>query len=227
MDNINLTDLRGTDVNSFVRAYRDSLKNQYDTSLSQLKEEKRQQDANIMSDANTAGVMFSNFPERTKIQYESQSYIPSVAKANETYQTGLQSLRENAVSAYNNIKSLQSAIGELNSAGYGSGGGSGYSSGRNSSAQSRTTGIYTGKADGSDPNGIYFYVNGTPVKANTYANATGTDLNSILRQMANAGDLNAKRALAGLNNAKKQLTSEEQIAFDTLGIDRSGYGTRP
>ena len=219
MDNINLTDLQGTDVNSFVKAYRDSLKNQYGTSLSQLREEKRQQDANIMADANTAGVMFSNFPERTKIQYEAQSYIPSVAKANETYQTGLQSLRENAVSAYNNIKSLQSAISELNSAGYSSGG--------NSSAQSRTTGIYTGKADGSDPNGIYFYVNGTPVKANTYANATGTDLNSILQQMANAGDLNAKRALAGLNNAKKQLTSEEQIAFDTLGIDRSGYGTRP
>lgn len=219
MDNINLTDLQGTDVNSFVKAYRDSLKNQYDTSLSQLKEEKRQRDANIMSDANTAGVMFSNFPERTKIQYEAQSYIPSVAKANETYQTGLQSLRENAVSAYNNIKSLQSAISELNSAGYSSGG--------NSPAPSRTTGIYTGKADGSDPNGIYFYVNGKPVKANTYANATGTDLNSILQQMANAGDLNAKRALAGLNNAKKQLTSEEQIAFDTLGIDRSGYGTRP
>lgn len=219
MDNINLTDLRGTDVNSFVRAYRDSLKNQYDTSLSQLKGEKRQQDANIMSDANTAGVMFSNFPERSKIQYESQSYIPSVAKANETYQTGLQSLRENAVSAYNNIKSLQSAINELNSAGYGSGG--------NSPAPSRTTGIYTGKADGSDPKGIYFYVNGTPVKANTYANATGTDLNSILQQMANSGDLNAKRAIAGLNNAKKQLTAEEQIAFDTLGIDRSGYGTRP
>ena len=64
------------------------------------------------------------------------------------------------------------------------------------------------------------------IKAATYAAKTGENLNSILKRMSAGGDLNAKRALAGLANKKKQLTDEERVAFNVLGISTNGYGRR-
>lgn len=79
----------------------------------------------------------------------------------------------------------------------------------------------------SDAGGFYFHDNdGNLVKAGTYAARTGENLNNILSRMAQMGDVNAKRALAGMNNAKKQLTNEEVAAFNTLGISTAGYGRR-
>lgn len=79
----------------------------------------------------------------------------------------------------------------------------------------------------SDAGGFYFHDNdGNLVKAGTYAARTGENLNNILNRMAQMGDVNAKRALAGMNNARKQLTNEEVAAFNTLGISTAGYGRR-
>ena len=79
----------------------------------------------------------------------------------------------------------------------------------------------------SDKSGYYFHdANGNLIKANTYAKQTGQDIRAILNKMAQGGDLNAKRALAGLNNKKKQLTNEERVAFNVLGISTNGYGSR-
>lgn len=81
--------------------------------------------------------------------------------------------------------------------------------------------------DYSDKSGYYFHdANGNLIKANTYAKQTGQDIRAILNKMAQGGDLNAKRALAGLNNKKKQLTNEERVAFNVLGISTNGYGSR-
>lgn len=79
----------------------------------------------------------------------------------------------------------------------------------------------------SDKGGFYFHdANGNMIKAATYAAKTGENLNSILQRMSAGGDLNAKRALAGLANKKKQLTDEERVAFNVLGISTNGYGRR-
>lgn len=79
----------------------------------------------------------------------------------------------------------------------------------------------------SDKSGYYFHdANGNLIKANTYAKQTGQDIRAILNKMAQGGDLNAKRALAGLNNKNKQLTNEERVAFNVLGISTNGYGSR-
>ncbi len=114
MDDFELKDMMGTDVNQFVKTYRDILKRQYDAGLANLQNTKRQQDAKIMGSANTAGMMYSNFPQRSKMQYEAQSYTPAVSNLHNTYQTGLDKLRSNAVSTYNQIKSYQEAIKDLN-----------------------------------------------------------------------------------------------------------------
>lgn len=108
-------------------------------------------------------------------------------------------------------------------------------------AQSSTYGYGTGDSGGgasptwgrgaefgyNDQDGYYFHnANGNLIKANTYAKQTGQDIRAILNKMAKGGDLNAKRALAGLNNKKKQLTNEERVAFNVLGISTNGYGSR-
>ena len=78
-----------------------------------------------------------------------------------------------------------------------------------------------------DAGGYYFHdANGNPITAQQYANITGENLQSILQRMAQGGDFNASRALAGLNNAAHELTDEEYSAFGTLGIDRNGWGRR-
>lgn len=129
MEDFKLVGPNGTDVNEeFLKAYRDSLKNQYDASVSSLVQQKRNNDASIMSSANEAGMMYSNFPQRSKIQSEAQ-YLTNLSKLHSTYQTGLDKLRNNAVDVYNQIKSYEEAIADLNGASGGSGGGTGGSNG--------------------------------------------------------------------------------------------------
>lgn len=68
---------------------------------------------------------------------------------------------------------------------------------------------------------------GNPITANTWAKNTKQDVWSVIAKMANNKDINAQRAWAGYKNANKQLTAEERRAFQILGIDSSGYGSRP
>jgi hypothetical protein len=67
-----------------------------------------------MSGANKAGMMYSNFPTRSKIQYDMGTYTPAQNKIFTTYQTGLDSLRNNIVKYQNSIKDIQDAIAHLN-----------------------------------------------------------------------------------------------------------------
>lgn len=107
--------LDGTaNIDDFIRAYRDSLKNQYDTTLSSLQNNRRLEEANIMAAANQKGMMYSNFPQRAKMQYQVSTYLPGIVNARSTYQTGLDKLRANAVDVANNIKSIEEAIADLN-----------------------------------------------------------------------------------------------------------------
>lgn len=78
-----------------------------------------------------------------------------------------------------------------------------------------------------DQGGYYFHdANGNPISAQQYANLTGESLTGILQRMAQGGDFNASRALAGLNNANHELTDEEYSAFGTLGMERDSWGRR-
>lgn len=113
MEDFELVGPNGTDINNeFLKQYRDALKNQYDASLSSLKQQNRNNQASIMSAANERGMMYSNFPQRSKIQAETD-YLNNVAKLHSTYQTGLDKLRSNAVNAYNQIKAYEEAISDL------------------------------------------------------------------------------------------------------------------
>ena len=102
------------EVDPFITAYRDSLERQRDLSLQNLANQRKLDQTTIMAGANKAGMMYSNFPQRSKIQYDTQTYLPGQVKIQQGYQTGLQKLRENIINTSNQLKSVNEAIADLN-----------------------------------------------------------------------------------------------------------------
>ena len=102
-------------IKSFYQNYRDSLDRQYQTSLQSLDQQRKNAQTSIMSGANKAGMMYSNFPMRSKIQYDQNTYQPAVIKFNSGYRTGLDALRNNILKYQNSIAEIQDSIAHLNS----------------------------------------------------------------------------------------------------------------
>lgn len=173
MEGLDFADLQGNNVNDFVKAYRDALRSDYTATINQIEQQRRNDEASIMSNANSSGMMYSNFPERDKMKYEAETYLPNRQKAFTTYQTGLDKLRANAVNAYNNIKSIESAIANLNSSGSGGTGGGGDDDIK-----------YWGSAIAKD-GGTWFYDNnGNPIRFSTWAVNNGAKTSSDMLKYA-------------------------------------------
>lgn len=102
-------------IKSFYQNYRDSLDRQYQSNLQNLEQQRRNAQTSIMSGANKAGMLYSNFPARAKIQYDQQTYQPAQIKLQTGYQTGLDSLRNNILKYQNSIAEIQDSIAHLNS----------------------------------------------------------------------------------------------------------------
>lgn len=103
-------------LDPFILSYRDSLQRQRDLNRMNAENERRLAQTQIMSSANDSGMMYSNFPERAKIQYDTQTYMPKMIQGEQTYQTGLQKLRQNTLNLANQLKSVNEAIADLNEA---------------------------------------------------------------------------------------------------------------
>lgn len=103
------------DIKQFYQNYRDSLDRQYQSNLQSLEQQRKNAQTSIMSGANKAGMMYSNFPMRSKIQYEQNSYQPNLIKLNESYRTGLDTLRNNILKYQNSIAEIKDSISHLNS----------------------------------------------------------------------------------------------------------------
>ena len=101
-------------IDPFINAYRDSLQRQRDLSLQNLDNQRRLDQRSIMTSANKAGMMYSNFPQRDKIKYDTQTYLPAQVKIQQSYQTGLDKLRQNTINLSNQLKSINEAIADLN-----------------------------------------------------------------------------------------------------------------
>lgn len=99
---------------NFFQNVADAYRVQFDTQRNLLNEQRRQQMANTMAQANTAGMLYSNFPQRSQIQYDTNAYMPALTKLRTSYQTGLDDLRSKGVQLANSIRSTQEAIADLN-----------------------------------------------------------------------------------------------------------------
>lgn len=99
----------------FYNNYRESLSKQYETAQQNLTQQRNNAQQVIMSGANKAGMMYSNFPQREQIKYDMNTYQPAQVKLFNTYQTGLSTLRNNMLAQQRSIKDIQDAITHLNS----------------------------------------------------------------------------------------------------------------
>ncbi len=102
-------------VKDFYQNYRDSLDRQYQASLQNLEQQRKNAQTSIMSGANKAGMLYSNFPARAKIQYDQETYQPAQIKLQNSYQTGLNQLQNNILKYQNSIAEIQDSIAHLNS----------------------------------------------------------------------------------------------------------------
>ena len=102
------------ELDPFINAYRDSIERQRDLAMQNLEAARKNDQRTIMSNANVAGALYSNFPQRDKIKYDTQTYLPSQVKIGQAYQTGLQKLRQNIIDTSNQLKTINEAIAELN-----------------------------------------------------------------------------------------------------------------
>ena len=102
-------------IKNFYQNYRDSLDRQYQTAVQSLDQQRKNAQTSIMGGANKAGMLYSNFPARSKIQYDQQNYQPAQIKLQSTYQTGLDQLRNNILKYQNSIAEIQDSIAHLNS----------------------------------------------------------------------------------------------------------------
>lgn len=102
-------------IKDFYQNYRDSLDRQYQSGLQNLEQQRKNAQTSIMGGANKAGMMYSNFPARSKIQYDQSTYQPAQIKLQNAYQTGLDTLRNNILKYQNSIAEIQDSIAHLNS----------------------------------------------------------------------------------------------------------------
>lgn len=102
-------------IKDFFQNYRDSLDRQYQSAAQSLDQQRKNAQTTIMSGANKAGMLYSNFVPREKIKYDANTYTPAVIKLNTTYRTGLDTLRNNILKYQNSIKDIQDSIAHLNS----------------------------------------------------------------------------------------------------------------
>lgn len=103
------------EIQDFYKQYRESLSSQYENAKNLLDQQRRNAQQSIMSSANKVGMLYSNFPQRSKTQYDMGTYQPEQIKIRNTYQTGLDSLRNNILKYKNSIADIQDAIANLNS----------------------------------------------------------------------------------------------------------------
>ena len=102
-------------IKDFYQNYRDSLDRQYQSAAQALDQQRKNAQTSIMAGANKAGMMYSNFPARSKIQYDQNTYQPAMIKLNTSYRTGLDTLRNNILKYQNSIAEIQDSIAHLNS----------------------------------------------------------------------------------------------------------------
>lgn len=216
-----LNEYSSGDLGSFMDNYRKALEDQRTADINTLDNQRRLDHTGIMVGANRRGLLHSNLPARDKLKYDTMSYDPARVKIQTSYQTGLDTLYNNAAKYLNQIKNYREKAADANSL-----------------YQDNTTPSTGANANYTKENGYQFTDDqGSPITYYEWANRQGDQATAVnyLKEMANNGDANAKHAIAGLMNTDRgadqlgNLTAEEIAALRTLGWTNealSQFGTR-
>ena len=205
------TDLQGNKVNDFIDSYRDSMKQSYDDNVADIENQRRNDYASIMAQANKRGMMYSNFPERSKMQYDAETYLPKLSSAFTTYQTGLNKLKSGVLDSYNSIKESEDNLKHLEELGKLS---------DSSTASNKTWGRHVFLSD----NDRKFYDDSyNPVKFSTWARKNGFDNTST-------GFLDAAKAYLSSSQYKQLMNifeSQRGSQMPNLIYNANGFGNTP
>lgn len=211
-----LNEYSSGDLGSFMENYRQSLEDQKTADTNALNNQRNLDYTAIMSSANRRGLLHSNFPTRDKLRYDTGTYEPNLAKINQSYQTGLDTLYNNAAKYLNQIKSLREQTSDLNNT--------------NTNTITPSTGA---NVEYTKEKGYQFTDDqGNPITFYTWASRQDdqTAGAKYLQEMAKNGDVNATRAIAGLSNRDNgadtygNLTAEEIAALKVLGWSNDELG---
>lgn len=101
-------------VDPFIQKYRDAMARNRDAQLMQLNQQRENDQGIIMGNANTAGMLYSNFPTRQKMQYDVNTYNPRLIKIQSAYQSGLDDLRNKGVELANYLRQGQETLEDYN-----------------------------------------------------------------------------------------------------------------
>lgn len=206
------------EIKEFIDAYRESLDQQKDLGMQNLDNNRRLAHQNIMSGANAAGMMYSNFPERAKIQYDTGTYEPARIKLQNTYQTGLDKLRANTTGYINTLSEINEAIDKLNK--------------QNQTPLWRQKDLDYGKYGLSAPKssgiqGANFYdAAGNAITFATYAKKLGAKTNDDILDVAAAVSPEIYANLSRIYKAQQGTTMPNLMWNTGANRTRSRYGTR-
>lgn len=206
------------EINEFVNSYRESLDRQKDLGMQNLDNNRRNAFQGIMGNANAMGMMYSNFPERQKIQYDTGTYEPARIKLQETYQTGLDKLRANTTGYINTLAEINEAIEKLNKENQ-------TPLWRQKDLDYSKYGLSAPKASGNQ--GANFYdANGNAITFGTYAKKLGAKTNEDILDVAAATSPEIYANLSRIYKAQ-QGTTMPNLMWNT-GANRinTRYGTR-
>ena len=109
-----LNEYSSGDMGTFMQNYRTALEDQYTADTNALNNQRNLDYTTIMNAASRRGLLHSNFPARDKLKYDTATYEPQLIKLRQSYQTGLDKLYENVAKYYNQAKSIQEKIADLN-----------------------------------------------------------------------------------------------------------------
>lgn len=197
-----------------VEGQRDVLLNaiqqQYKDNVSALEANRRLADEKISYNNEARGTYYSGQPTWDRAQLA----IDYGDKMNDLNSN----LLKTQTSLWGTISDYLDKINAYNEAGGGSGG----SDGDGSKSKSLSLDSYYTPAKGYQ----FTDAKGNPITAATWAKNNNQNVWDVISKMAANKDTNAQRAWAGYKNSKKQLTNEERRAFQILGIDSTGYGSR-
>lgn len=102
------------DMGTFMQNYRTALEDQYNADVNALNTQRALDQTTIMNAANRSGLLHSSFPTQNKLKYDVGTYEPQLIKLRQGYQTGLDTLYNNAIKYYNQAKKYQESIADLN-----------------------------------------------------------------------------------------------------------------
>ena len=223
-----LNEYSSDNLGDFMSNYRTALEEQRTADLGNLENQRNLAYTGIMTGANRRGLLHSNFPARDKLRYDVETYEPAKIKIQQSYQTGLDTLYNNAAKYLNQIKSYREKTSDINDYANALTTGGGTAGGNNGNNTSTGANVNYTKENG------YQFTDdqGNPITYYTWASRQEDSNAAVnyLKEMANNGDVNAKRAIAGLMNTDNganqpgNLTAEEIAALKTLGWSNEELG---